>query len=220
MCKDIEARFVDLSRDLRSEDAMEKDGLHYQNEGLRMVTDRLGAIARRFLGVRWKKASSKIKRYPNQWSSTAEKQNADTPGSGYGRPCATSPVMEPRRVHQETRGMQVPHANDVRICQHYQRNFPRLDPVHDPNRRTRQYQDYLMTDLRSQGNHHHQELPATPVMGGYTTYPYSHILPTPVNQMQPPSQTPTPQYPDMPHPWLPKDDGSQIMMGQRFQHSD
>ncbi|KAM7281042.1 hypothetical protein ISCGN_006102, partial [Ixodes scapularis] len=166
MCKDIKARFVDLSRDLRGEDPMEKDGLHYQKEGIRMVTDRLGAIARRFLGVRWKKAPSETKRDPNKWSSTAKKQNADTPGSGYGRPCATSPVMEPHRVHQEMGDMQVPHANDIRICRDYQRNFPRLDPVHDPNRRTRQYRDYLMTDLRSQENHHHQELPATPVMGG------------------------------------------------------
>ncbi|CAN8002048.1 unnamed protein product, partial [Ixodes hexagonus] len=52
MCKDIKARFVDLSRDLRGEDAMEKDGLHYQKEGVRMVTDRLAAVACRFLGVR------------------------------------------------------------------------------------------------------------------------------------------------------------------------
>ncbi|KAG0436727.1 hypothetical protein HPB47_017788 [Ixodes persulcatus] len=92
-------------------------------------------------------------------------------------------------------------------------------------RRTQQYQDYLMTDLRPQGNHHHQELLATPVMGGYTTYPYSDILPTPVNQMQPPSQTPTPQYPDMLHPWLYRPQGqygmgSQRMMGQWFRHSD
>ncbi|KAG0433166.1 hypothetical protein HPB47_020164 [Ixodes persulcatus] len=44
LCKRIRARFIDLSRELASIPAMQKDGLHYRTEGSQVVTDRVGAL--------------------------------------------------------------------------------------------------------------------------------------------------------------------------------
>ncbi|KAG0428710.1 hypothetical protein HPB47_024328 [Ixodes persulcatus] len=45
LCKSIKARFIDLSRELTSKGTMQKDGLQYGEEGIRVVTERLGLKA-------------------------------------------------------------------------------------------------------------------------------------------------------------------------------
>lgn len=65
LCKELKIRFIDLSRDLRGEGVMEKDGMHYKQEGVRIVTDRLGAVASNFLGIRWRRGPSPPKN--EQW---------------------------------------------------------------------------------------------------------------------------------------------------------
>ncbi|KAG0416580.1 hypothetical protein HPB47_006298 [Ixodes persulcatus] len=51
LCKRIRARYIDLSRELASIPAMQKDGLHYRTEGSQVVTDRGGALVTHFLGM-------------------------------------------------------------------------------------------------------------------------------------------------------------------------
>ncbi|KAM7312695.1 hypothetical protein ISCGN_009600 [Ixodes scapularis] len=48
LCKRIRARFIDLSRELASIPAMQKDGLHYCREGSQVLTDRVGALVTHF----------------------------------------------------------------------------------------------------------------------------------------------------------------------------
>ncbi|KAM7301325.1 uncharacterized protein ISCGN_016844 [Ixodes scapularis] len=55
MCKKIRAKYVDFTQDLAINAAMKKDGMHYNHEGVRIVTNRLAEIARNFLGDRRKK---------------------------------------------------------------------------------------------------------------------------------------------------------------------
>lgn len=43
--------FLDLSRGLKEEDAKEKNGLHHQKQGVRVVTAKLAAVTCRFLGI-------------------------------------------------------------------------------------------------------------------------------------------------------------------------
>ncbi|KAM7290239.1 hypothetical protein ISCGN_026886 [Ixodes scapularis] len=54
LCKVIRAKFIDLSHGM-TEKAMEKDGLHYQKERVRVVSEIVGAVASRFLGNRNKR---------------------------------------------------------------------------------------------------------------------------------------------------------------------
>ncbi|KAG0422491.1 hypothetical protein HPB47_001687 [Ixodes persulcatus] len=61
LCKSIKARFIDLSRAMTSKGAMQKDGLQYGEESIRVVTERLGAVASRFLVLRRRDKDLRLK---------------------------------------------------------------------------------------------------------------------------------------------------------------
>lgn len=50
----ISAMLLDLSRDLK-EDGIEKDGLQFRDRGVRVVKEKLGTVAFRFLGIHRKR---------------------------------------------------------------------------------------------------------------------------------------------------------------------
>ncbi|KAG0415723.1 hypothetical protein HPB47_007105, partial [Ixodes persulcatus] len=43
LCKEIKARFIDLSRDLKAKDVMERDRLHYKEDGVPNVVNKIRA---------------------------------------------------------------------------------------------------------------------------------------------------------------------------------
>ncbi|KAG0413880.1 hypothetical protein HPB47_008964 [Ixodes persulcatus] len=61
LCRSIKARFIDLSRELTNKEAMQKDGLQYGEECIPVVTERLGAVASHFLGLRRRDKDLRLK---------------------------------------------------------------------------------------------------------------------------------------------------------------
>ncbi|KAG0422124.1 hypothetical protein HPB47_002046 [Ixodes persulcatus] len=45
VCRKIRAKYVDFTQDLAINAAIKKDGLHYNHQGIRIVTNRLAEIA-------------------------------------------------------------------------------------------------------------------------------------------------------------------------------
>ncbi|KAM7302180.1 hypothetical protein ISCGN_017697 [Ixodes scapularis] len=61
LCKNIKARFIDFTLEFENTNAIQTDGIHYRQLGVQIVTNRLGAVASRFLGLRsrWSKQKSR-----------------------------------------------------------------------------------------------------------------------------------------------------------------
>ncbi|KAM7282285.1 hypothetical protein ISCGN_002435 [Ixodes scapularis] len=78
MCKKIQAKYVDLTRDLAITATMKKDGLHYNKEGTHVVTGRLAEVAETFLGERRKRRSNTGGHwYPKQLDEKSLTQNTE-----------------------------------------------------------------------------------------------------------------------------------------------
>ncbi|KAG0433000.1 hypothetical protein HPB47_020327 [Ixodes persulcatus] len=55
MCSKIRAKYVDFTQDLAINATMKKDWMHYNHQGIRIVTNHLAEIAQDFLGDRRKR---------------------------------------------------------------------------------------------------------------------------------------------------------------------
>ncbi|KAG0416587.1 hypothetical protein HPB47_006293 [Ixodes persulcatus] len=169
LCKNLKARFIDLSRDLKAEDAMERGRLHYKEDGVRNVVNRLGAVASLFLGIQWRRDSPTSK-IGQQRSPLVEHRNEPVQGRNtttmYGKPQAYRPAEEHRMMHQAMGCLHAQHTDDPVNRWHagktealagkpydhypvkeqrtdYQRSFPPLGPVRELERRTPRPQDIV-----------------------------------------------------------------------------
>lgn len=121
LCKSIKARFIDLSRELTSKGAMQKDGLQYGEEGIRVVTERLGAVASRFLGLRRDKVGSQYQSDPWRYGSYPQMGRTemsqkkcvtyDIPGMTVGPPHIGVPHVKDLRLKTQVKGHQPPLSN-------------------------------------------------------------------------------------------------------------
>ncbi|KAM7293689.1 hypothetical protein ISCGN_023287 [Ixodes scapularis] len=122
LCKSIKARFIDLSRELTSKRAMQKDGLQYGEEGIRVVTERLGAVASRFLGLRRRdKVGSQYQSDPWRYGSYPQMGRTemsqkkcvtyDIPGMTVGPPHIGVPHVKDLRLKTQVKGHQPPLSN-------------------------------------------------------------------------------------------------------------
>lgn len=86
LCQNIKARFIDFAGDFENTNLFQKDGIHYRQLGVQMVTNRLGAVASRFLGLR----------------SRSKKQKSRSMNNGQGkRQAPVHRVPAARRDHSE-----------------------------------------------------------------------------------------------------------------------
>ncbi|KAG0430107.1 hypothetical protein HPB47_023004, partial [Ixodes persulcatus] len=164
LCKNLKARFIDLSRDLKAEDAMERGRLHYKEDGVRNVVNRLGAVASLFLGIQWRRDSPTSK-IGQQRSPLVEHRE------GIQQQCMANLklIAQPKStavMHQAMGCLHAQHTDDPVNRWHagktevlagkpcdpypveeqrtdYQRGFPPLGPVRELERRTSRPQDIV-----------------------------------------------------------------------------